>query len=173
VKALRGFTLIELLVVIVIIGVVSAGVLLAVTVTGRDTQLETESRRLHALLTYAREQAELQTRELGLLCRDEGYAFVAFDPRTGSWSDIATDESLRTRELPKGLRLHLVIEGRPVVLRKPPDAKDLTPHVMIFSNGDVTPFELTLERVGEARSVTIASQEAGQFELGELQERRT
>ena len=35
--------------------------------TGRDRDLETESDRLYTLFNYAREQAELQTREYGML----------------------------------------------------------------------------------------------------------
>ena len=59
----RGFTLIEIMIVVVIIGVISAGVLLSVNLTGRDRDLEKESDRLLTLVNYAREQAEMQTRD--------------------------------------------------------------------------------------------------------------
>src|SRR5438876_1062952 len=72
-----GFTLIEIMVVVVIIGVVAALMVLSFTLTGRDRELEKESDRLFALFTYAREQAELQTRLLAGV-GEEGEQPVAF-----------------------------------------------------------------------------------------------
>jgi hypothetical protein len=56
-------------------------------------------------------------------------------------------------------------------MRRPPDSKDLTPQVMIYSNGDLTPFELTMERKEARRSVTLASNDEGKIEAQPLQER--
>ncbi len=161
-KASAGFTLIELLVVVVIIGVVSAGILLSVNLTGRDSELEKESNRLLALVNYAREQAELQTREYGLLIRDDGYEFLTYDVRRSLWRDVYEDDALRDRNLPEGLGMKLTVEARPVVLTKPTDAKDKTPQVMIFSNGDLTTFEATVEREGGVRSITLTEDDKGQ-----------
>ena len=77
--AAAGFTLIELLVVVVIIGVLAAGTVLAVSLTGRDRELEKESDRLQALFKYVREQAELQTRDYGVMFEDDGYEFLSYD----------------------------------------------------------------------------------------------
>ena len=177
----HGFTFVEILVVVVIIGIATAGAILAVSVVGRDRELDTETERLVALMNYAREQAELQTRELGLLCDEHGYEFLAFDPRRGIWDSVAYDDVLRARKLPEGLRVRLVIEGRPVLLGEPRPARrprdsdkprdgklkeaedDLRPHLMIFSNGDLTPFELTLEREGTEREYTLLADEQGRI----------
>jgi hypothetical protein len=48
-----------------------------------------------------------------------------------------------------------------VVLTRPADAKDKTPQVMIFSNGDLTSFAATLERDGGRRSVTVTEDDKG------------
>lgn len=210
-----GFTLIEILVVVVIIGILSFGVLLSISLTGRDRELETESDRLLSLVNYAREQAELQTREYGVIFHDDGYQFVAYDPRRGHWREVYEDEVLRQRRLPEGLDVTLVVESRPIVLTptgnakqdsKPKsqarslkdmtslqdvnslkdlaakdgsagsgairglddtsatlkDEKPITPQVVIFSNGDLTSFEATLERDGGLRSVTLAQDDKGQ-----------
>jgi general secretion pathway protein H len=168
-----GFTLIEILVVVVIIAIVMATAVLSIGATGRDRELENESERLLALLNYTREQAELRTREFGLLCEERGYQFVRFDPRKEDWIAVETDETLRARELPAGLSFDLRVEARPVVLRRPPDSKDLTPQIMLFSNGDLTPFELTMQRKEEERSVTLASKDDGLLEARPMQERPT
>ena len=161
VRKAAGFTLIELLVVVVIIGVVSAGILLSVNLTGRDAELEKESTRLLTLVNYAREQAELQTRDFGLRFRDDGYEFLTFDVRKNLWRDVYEDDVLRDRNLPEGLGIKLAVEARPVVLTQPADSKDKTPQVMIFSNGDLTTFEVTVERDGGTRSVTLSQDDKG------------
>jgi general secretion pathway protein H len=202
-KPAGGFTLIEILVVVVIIGIISAAVLLSVNLTGRDQDLEKESNRLLTLVNYAREQAELQTREYGVIFHDDGYQFVAYDARRGLWREIYEDEILRLRKLPDGLDVKLIVDARPVVLvptgdvkpldpaqkKKPKTLKDVNslkdatteghklgedtksdtlaaakkvaPQVTIFSNGDLSSFEVTLEREGGLRSVTIALDDKG------------
>jgi general secretion pathway protein H len=198
-----GFTLIEILIVVVIIGIISAGVLLSVNLTGRDRDLEKETDRLLSLVNYAREQAELQTREYGVIFHEDGYQFLTYDARRGLWREIYEDDALRLRKLPDGLDVKLVVESRPVVLvpigeiKKPDpnkdkklkslndvksledvaatpghsledkadssfdDVKPVTPQVMIFSNGDLTSFEVTVERENGVRSVTLAQDDKG------------
>ncbi len=192
------------MIVVLIIGVISTAVLLSVNLTGRDRELEKESDRLLTLVNYAREQAELQTREYGVVFHDDGYQFLAYDARRQLWREVYEDEALRLRRLPDGLDFKLVVDARPVVLvptgqikpqqpsdKKPQakelkditslkdavsaanklgddtratleDAKKIVPQVTIFSNGDLTSFEATIEREGGVRSVTLAIDDKGQ-----------
>ena len=165
-----GFTLVEILVVVVIIAIVTAGAILATSVIGQDRELENETQRLVTLMNYAREQAELQTRELGLYCVGSGYQFLAYDSFQQVWKDIGDDDSLRARTLPEGLKLHLTVEARDVVLpaavdTKKKDPKDLMPQVMILSNGDLTSFSLTVEREGTERSATLLPDDQGRVKV--------
>lgn len=167
----RGFTLIEILVVVVIIAIVATGAVLSLSVLGQDRELDTERDRLVDLLDYAQDQAALQTRELGLYCTLDGYRFLIFDPGTNLWKDVTYDDALRARQLPDGLRFRLSVESHDVVLKtsaqakkaSETDAQSYKPHVMIFSNGDLTSFELTLEREGTDRSATIAPNDQGRI----------
>src|SRR2546430_14476017 len=83
---------------------------------------------------FRSEQAELQTREYGVLFQDDGYEFLTYDMRRASWRSVFEDDALGARKLPDGLGVRLTVEARPIVLTRPADAKDKTPQVMIFSN---------------------------------------
>jgi type II secretion system protein H len=165
-----GFTLVEILVVVVIIGIITAGAMLSLSFTGPDRELHTEGDRLADLMNYAQEQGELQTRELGLYCTDHSYQFLAFDARRNLWVVIQDDDALRPRTLPDAVKLQLDVEGRAVVLASPADEQkkkiapqDLLPHVMIFSNGDLTSFRVTLEREGTDQTVTLVPDHQGKI----------
>ncbi|MEJ0006904.1 MAG: type II secretion system minor pseudopilin GspH [Steroidobacteraceae bacterium] len=171
-RANGGFTLIEILVVVVIIGIIITGALLSMSFTGADRQLHTEGERLVDLMNYAQEQGELQTRELGLYCTDHSYKFLAFDARRNLWVPLDDDDALRARTLPDAIRLQLDVEGRQVVLASLADEQkkkiapaDLAPHVMIFSNGDLTSFRVTLQRDGNDQSVTLLPDRQGKIKL--------
>ena len=70
------------------------------------------------------------------------------DARQGNWRAADDDDALRKRALPEGLSVLLTIEGRDVVVNAPTDPNDSTPQIMIFSNGDLTSFEIKLAREG-------------------------
>ncbi len=156
--------------VVVIIGVLAAGMLLAVSLTGHDRELEQESTRLVDLCKYAREQAELQTREYGVMFQDDGYQFLVYDAHRAIWREVFEDDALGERKLPDGLTVTLSVDARPVVLKRPKDAHDKTPQVMLFSNGDLSTFSVTLQRDNGVRTVTIAPNDKGEIDQGAMVE---
>jgi len=208
------------MIVVFIIGIITAGVLLSVNLTGRDRDLEKESDRLLTLVNYVREQAEMQTRDYGIIVHDDGYQFVAYDARRGLWREVYEDDALHIRMLPGGLDFKLMVDARPVVLQstgeiKKPDpkeqekkkktlddlknvtdaaslkeavgtrkigdddssklseAKKIKPQITIYANGDLSSFEITLEREGGIRSVTLAQDDKGAVIAKPMVETRT
>jgi general secretion pathway protein H len=155
-----GFSLIEIMIVVFIIGLISAAVVITFGGDSRDTELDKEAGRLDALFAYAREHAELQTRDYGFRINRLEYQFVVFDPLSNQWRVPEEDEALRARRIPEGLIPGLVVEGRTVVLdSRRPAIADFKPQVMIFANGDLTSFELTLEREGTNDRARLYSDE--------------
>jgi general secretion pathway protein H len=175
-----GFTLIEMLVVLLIIGLVVAGAVLSMSTTGRDTELERERDRLVALIAYVRERGGLLTLEYGLRCTLQSYAFSVYDQRQAKWSADATDDVLRERDLPAGLSLKLTVEGHDIVLAdktrnataqlKDDTKTTYTPQILLFSNGDMNSFTLTLLRAGTGRSVTFSNGDDGQLAVSAVTE---
>jgi len=168
----------EIMVVVAIIGLVSAVVLINFTGSSRDTELDKEAERLDALFDYVREQAELQTRDFGFRVNDTGYSFVVYDVLANQWRPAEEDDALREREFPEGIEPRVVVEGRSVVLdvkkRNDKDLEDFAPQILVFSNGDLSSFELTLAREGAKDRARIWSDEQSNIRLllpGQVEEK--
>ena len=161
-----GFTLIEIMIVVFIIGLITAAAVITFAGDTRDTELDREAERLDALFDYAREQAELQTRDYGFRADIHTYSFVVFDVIQNQWRAATEDEALRERELPEGIEPAMVVEGRRIVLaQKKPAIDDFKPQVMIFANGDLTSFEFILQREGGGERARLYSDEQTQIQL--------
>src|ERR1700682_3116873 len=75
----KGFTLVEILVVVVIMAIAVSLAVLSVGVTGRDSQLDEESRRIEGLVGLLHERALLEGRDFGLRIEPAAYEFVVYD----------------------------------------------------------------------------------------------
>ena len=147
----RGFTLVEILVVVVIMAVVISLAVLSIGVTGRDSQLDEESRRIEGLVNLLHERAVLEGRDFGLRIEPTAYEFVVYEPLRDRWLTLTDEHEFRHRDLPAGVSFQLELDSTQVVLKPidrnlagddPPPA----PQVAIAASGEGTPFRLTLLR---------------------------
>jgi len=167
--AARGFTLIEILVVVVIIAIVASVAVISVNALGRDTEIADETRRLVGLIGLVREQAEMEGRDYGLRLEEERYDFMLHDVRGDQWQVIEEDRLLRSRDLPPGLQLRLRLEGREVVLRPPPDRKKpRPPQILMLSSGDLTAFEMRIQREDSDHEAFIEGKVDGEIEVKDV-----
>jgi general secretion pathway protein H len=145
-----GFTLVEILVVVVIMAIVISLAILSIGVTGHDSQLDDESRRIEGLMGLLHERAVLEGRDFGVRVEPTAYEFVVYDSIRDRWVRMPQELEYRKRDLPKGLIFQLEMDSQVVVLKAPD--KNLTsdalpnPQLAIAASGEGTPFRLTLVR---------------------------
>jgi len=174
----RGFTLIEILVVVIIIATISSMALLSMNLVGDDRDLDTERKRLAALLEVAQDEAAMQGREFGMELLQTGYRFVEHDPLTSQWSEILGDDLYRLRKLPEGVELELYVEDKRIMLENEPavfenrdDDKmqigidDYTPHLLLSSSGEITAYEIRLRRLNSDQELVMRGDILGEIEF--------
>jgi general secretion pathway protein H len=146
----RGFTLIEILVVLVIMAVIVSVAVLSIGTTGRDAQLDEETRRIEGLLGLLHERAVLEGRDFGLHVEPTSYEFLAYIPAQDRWERMPQEREFRRRNLPAGVSFQLQLDSQSVVLKAAdPDLTTTlaqTPQIAIAASGEGTPFHLTLLR---------------------------
>ena len=163
----KGFTLVEILVVIVIMAIVISLAVLSIGTTGRDAQLDEESRRIEGLVGLLHERALLEGRDFGLRIEPAAYEFVVYDSRRDRWMTLDQEHEFRRRDLPKGVSFQLELDSHIVVIK--PKDRDLTsdtapaPQLAIAASGEGTPFRLTLLRDGTAARASVDGDALGKI----------
>jgi general secretion pathway protein H len=167
----KGFTLIEVLIVLVIMAVVISLAVLSVSATGRDSQLDEESRRIEGLVGLLHERALLEGRDFGLRIEPAAYEFVVYDPRRDRWLMLDQEREYRHRELPKGVTFQLQLDSQTVVIK--PIDRNLSsgeppgPQVAIAASGEGTPFRLILLRDATQAKATVDGDALGKISHAE------
>ena len=177
-KHQSGFTLVEIMVVVIIVGVIASAAFLSMGSLRNDRALTDEARRFIALAGVALDEAAMQGREFGLELMTGGYRFVEYDAYTSQWGDVLADDTLRLRNLTDELQFELFLEGRPILLddnpatMEDPDSNEsmtgldaYAPHLLIYSSGDATPFELHIFRNSDDLRVVMRGDALGGIEI--------
>lgn len=136
----RGFTLLEILVVVFIIGIILSFATLNLGGRALDDRAEEEVRRLQAIFELARDEAGLTGFQLGWLADEERYQFLAL--QESGWAQYAERGPFRARPLEKPFRIKLQVED--FSIGADDEAQQISPQIIFFSSGEVTPFSLQL-----------------------------
>jgi hypothetical protein len=145
-------------------------------VLGGDHEMQQEAERLQAILMQAREDAALQSRDLGLRLDETSFEFLEYDGRTERWRTVQGDPLLRARTLPEGLRLRLRVEDRDAQLkpRAPETERDpIFPQIILQASGDLVPFDVIFTRDGTDEQRRVSGTVEGKIELHDDKRERT
>ena len=164
----KGFTLVEILVVVVIMAIVISLAVLSIGTTGRDTQLDEESRRIEGLVGLLHERALLEGRDFGMRIEPAAYEFVVYDSRRDRWTTLDQEHEFRRRDLPKGVSFQLELDSQVVVIKPrdrnlKSDTSSPAPQLAIAASGEGTPFRLTLLRDGTASRASVDGDALGKI----------
>lgn len=174
--------------VVLVIGLLAVTVSLALPDSAQQ-RLDRDARRLQAQLALALEQAIYRNRDYGVLIAEGGYRFYQREGET--W--VAVEEPrLGEQPLAEATRLHLEMEGERVqaallqasdsmahaevelsttVAARSEDKEPLAPQILILSDGQVSPFELTLTHPDAARNARLLANFNGDLRLQTADER--
>ena len=164
----KGFTLVEILVVVVIMAIVISLAVLSIGTTGRDAQLDEESRRIEGLVGLLHERALLEGRDFGMRIEPAAYEFVVYDSRRDRWTALDQEHEFRRRDLPKGVSFQLELDSQIVVIKPMDrnlkgDTSPPAPQLAIAASGEGTPFRLTLLRDGTASRASVDGDALGKI----------
>jgi general secretion pathway protein H len=135
-----GFSLIEILIVIVLVGVLTATVVLS---TGRDERerVKGAAEQLAYRMELARQYALQRNREWGVYVEENEVRFAEFDPDRRAWVE-QTHRPFADFERPDNVLVRAETEGQDQISARD---RERLPQVLLFSSGEVTPFEVFLE----------------------------
>jgi len=188
----RGFSLLEMLVVVAIIGIFVGVTVLSTDLVGLDRKMEQEARRLVTVLTFARDEALLQSRDFGLYICDDSYHLFAYEYDYEDWVPLESRQleakAYEPRRLEPEIQLMLRMDDTEVLLDPeaqalPPPAAELAedlfqdyleelpdPQIFVLTSGEITPFQLIFVNRADPFEPGIVLNVTfdGRFEVGRI-----
>lgn len=159
----RGFTLLEMLVVVAIIGLFVGAAVLSTDFVSFERKLEQEANRLSTIVSFASDEALLQSQDFGVFICEDSYHFFIYNYEVEDWIPYRATP-FEPRRFENDMLASLRIDDREVILETEFEAfpqqmsQDLTeedldelpvPQIVILSSGEVTPFQLEFLRESE------------------------
>ena len=160
-------TLVEVLIVGIIIGLLTGLATLSFDVKSPRLALEREAERLRLILTAAADEAVLEGGEYGLQLEEGGYRILEFDAQASRWRQSEAP-FFQLHRFPPPIEFLLEVEGAP--FNPPASATSGTraadrqnngtaarPQILMFSSGELTPFDIYLSLEDDPLICHIAS----------------
>lgn len=169
----RGFTLLEILVVVIIVAILVAMAVPSLSAGNRWRELNREVDTLAARVRVAQDDAMLYGREYGIVFREDGYRFVAWDVDALRFREAAIAARWPVREFGDGVNISAAPDTNDPILVLPEPAEagddaeapspgdggapepDYQPSVYVLSSGEVTPFTAVFRAEGEEQDATL------------------
>jgi len=167
----RGFTLLEIVVVLMLVGIITGFAVLSVGTDAVKDQVNSEGRRLAALLGHHRDLAMLRSEQRGVLIEDHSYNILRL--QDDKWQALEDTRVSSGNTLPDGLELRLSVDDLPATLKNEPEENgsdqesneenSLEPQIWLFSTGELLPFELVLTDVDERYRFVVEGSAGGRI----------
>ena len=150
----QGFTLIELMVVMVVVGLLVSLVGMNIGGGGERRELTEVTRTLYLRMQAAADEAVLTSQEIGIRFEEDNrYRFLVFDRNEAKWVP-ESHGGLPGGRLPEWAEFELDSEGDSGSGTGLGDSDaELLPHIVFFSSGLMTPFELSIWWRGHQEAV--------------------
>lgn len=144
-----GFTLFELLIVIVIISIITTCAVLALGDFGQTQRATTAAEQFVSLIKLSEEQAVLQATTLSIRLSNNGYQFYQYEPQDqNNWQLITKDPILTLTQWPSNIAAEFLSINH----------TQQTQQILIFPNGEISPFTLRLTDNGKSLDQIIGQQ---------------
>lgn len=163
-----GFTLVEIMAVVFIIGIIVG--LAALSIGGHSEKLlNSEAQRLFQKIRLAVDEAEYTNNEFGMALVDQGsYVFFRFDEQLMEWVE-QDKEFFKPVDMDEGFELELdtsenkldtsvlYTKAKKEAVTDYGEKQHVEPEIIFFSDGQITPFKLSISNKSLSRKSFIIS----------------
>ena len=129
----------------------------------KNSELKTEAERLVTLLSLAKQEAILLSKEFAVELTHDGYSFLAITDQ--QWTPIE-DNIFRARNLPQDLYMDVYLEGEKYDFINA-EEDEPSPRIYLFSSGEITPFEIVLQGEETTKTYHVSGDISGKLSMEE------
>ncbi|VAX11515.1 hypothetical protein MNBD_GAMMA25-1016 [hydrothermal vent metagenome] len=164
----QGFTLIEILVVMILLGIVMTIAVISIG-NSQSEQLEEDMRRLLQIARLTHEEAIINQQTLAIKFSKHGYSIQRFEAQGRVWIPVTEPAFFLPKELDESYEIKLFQDGLSVSLEENDSEKEDSGKVLMYSSGEMTPFELTISLPDSEIEYRLTADLMGKLEIEDLQ----